>query len=180
MNQVLPQATPNISASCTSVLKFYYITLCLVRAIFSSKPDLPNITYNAYCAFLSAKWLLSFLLKLTYPISHTKHIVPFSEQSDCQCPTETDPHLLHHPLVRQLQYRVTTSNNALTTSFNVLQWNSYIQEFRDHAWLPSYHVIVHFLPKKHCFDPKKYFFCPKSSQKVRKSQQVLISRQNSM
>ena len=66
------------------------------------------------------------------------------------------------------------------------QWNSYIQEFRDHAWLPSTpiapspnHFIVHFLPKKHCFWPQKALFCPKSSQKVCNSLQVLISQQNS-
>ena len=28
-----------------------------------------------------------------------------------------------------------------------------------------YHVIVHFLPKKHCFWPKRHFFCPKISKK---------------
>ena len=37
-----------------------------------------------------------------------------------------------------------------------------------------YHVIVHFLPKKHCFWPKKARFLPKDLQKVRKSQQILI------
>ena len=28
-----------------------------------------------------------------------------------------------------------------------------------------YHVIVHFLPKKHCFYPKRHFFCPNISKK---------------
>ena len=28
-----------------------------------------------------------------------------------------------------------------------------------------YHVIVHFLPKKHCFYPKRHFLCPKISKK---------------
>ena len=37
-----------------------------------------------------------------------------------------------------------------------------------------YHVIVHFLPKKHCFWPKKALFLPKDLQKVRKSRQILI------
>ena len=37
-----------------------------------------------------------------------------------------------------------------------------------------YHVIVHFLPKKHCFWPKRALFLPKDLQKVRKSRQILI------
>ena len=37
-----------------------------------------------------------------------------------------------------------------------------------------YHLIVHFLPKKHCFWPKKALFLPRDLQKVRKSQQILI------
>ena len=36
------------------------------------------------------------------------------------------------------------------------------------------HVVVHFLPKKHCFWPKKALFLPKDLQKVCKSQQILI------
>ena len=37
-----------------------------------------------------------------------------------------------------------------------------------------YHVIVHFLPKKHCFWPiKKALVLPKDLQKVRKSRQIL-------
>ena len=36
------------------------------------------------------------------------------------------------------------------------------------------HVLVHFLPKKHCFWPKKGPFLPKDLQKVRKSRQILI------
>ena len=38
------------------------------------------------------------------------------------------------------------------------------------------HVIVLFLPKKHCFDPKE----PRVFQKVRKSRQILISLQKSV
>ena len=38
-----------------------------------------------------------------------------------------------------------------------------------------YHVIVHFLPKKHYFYLKRYFLCTKfSKKKVRKSRQILI------
>ena len=37
-----------------------------------------------------------------------------------------------------------------------------------------YHVIVHFLPKKHCFYPKGTFFAHISQKKVRKSRQILI------
>ena len=37
-----------------------------------------------------------------------------------------------------------------------------------------YHVIVHFLPKKHCFWPKRALFSTKDLQKVRKSRQILI------
>ena len=179
MNQVLPRATHNISASCTSVLTFNYITLCLVRAIFSSKSDQPNITNNAFGAFFRAKWLLSFLLNLTYPISHTKHIVPFSEQSDCQCPTETDPHLLHHPLVRQLQYRVTTSNNSLKTSFNVLQWNSYIQEFRDHAWLPSTPIRPPPIPYCALLAQEKLFLTQKGTFLAQRSPKKCANRNKS-
>ena len=40
-------------------------------------------------------------------------------------------------------------------------------------------MIVHFLPKKHCFD-QKALILPKVSQKVRKSQQILLSRQKSV
>jgi len=42
-----------------------------------------------------------------------------------------------------------------------------------------YHVIVHFLSKKRCFWPKKALLT-KDFQKVRKSRQILISRQNSV
>ena len=37
-----------------------------------------------------------------------------------------------------------------------------------------YHVIVHFLLKKHCCWPKKALFLPKDLQKVSKSRQILI------
>ena len=37
-----------------------------------------------------------------------------------------------------------------------------------------YHVMVHFLPKKHCFLPKNAIFCPKISKKVRKWRHILI------
>ena len=37
-----------------------------------------------------------------------------------------------------------------------------------------YHVIVHFLPKKHCFWPKKTLFLPKDLQKVRKSREISV------
>ena len=37
-----------------------------------------------------------------------------------------------------------------------------------------YHVIVHFLPKKHCFLLQNAPFLPKDLQKVRKSRQILL------
>ena len=42
-----------------------------------------------------------------------------------------------------------------------------------------YHVIVHFLPNKHCFGPKMALFLPKDFQKVHKSRQISISWQDS-
>ena len=50
---------------------------------------------------------------------------------------------------------------------NLIQYNMQI-----------YHVVVHFLPKKHCFWPKKALFLPKNIQKVRISRQIVISRQS--
>ena len=41
-------------------------------------------------------------------------------------------------------------------------------------------VIVHFLPKEHCFWPKKALFLSKDFQIVRNSGQILLSRQNSV
>ena len=37
-----------------------------------------------------------------------------------------------------------------------------------------YHVIVHFLPKKHCFGLKRALFLLKDPQKVRELGQILI------
>ena len=42
------------------------------------------------------------------------------------------------------------------------------------------YVIVHFMPKKHCLWPKRALFLPEVFQKVRKSRQILILRQNSV
>ena len=57
-----------------------------------------------------------------------------------------------------------------------------ISNFR--IWLSKicniYDVIVHFLPKKHCFYPKRHFLCPKISKKSAEIATNLNSRQNSV
>ena len=69
-------------------------------------------------------------------------------------------------------------NQQLLMTFIHPAWQK-LAAFRRMQKCNIYYVRVHFLHKEDCFAPEKNNYLPKVSQKVRKSRQIPISRQNS-